>query len=133
VGTFTNLFSCTFKRCTISDDATLSPTGVVYLAAGWLPDLGGGAPGVVFDACTWPLVNLGRGPITNGDVVYRDCTITTGAHATGAAIIADRLEGLNFFTGSFAIGSATMIGVSLVLNGVVQMRGSAVYDPPSLA
>lgn len=134
LGTFVNIFVSDFVRCTISDDPTLHPSGTVYLSSGWLPDFGGGGDGsTLFDRCTWSLVGLGRGPFTFG-TTYRDCSITTGPSATGAASAFGRWEGVNTFSGAHLnqYRPGTIAG-KLTMNGTVLLRGSKTYDPPSIA
>lgn len=62
VGAFTRAYPNTdanlatkFKRCLITDDVTLSPTGQTYGGGGGylLFDVGGGETNITFDECTW--------------------------------------------------------------------------------
>lgn len=120
-----------FLRCEITDDPALSPTGVVFLASGWIPDFGGGAQNVLFDQCDFRMVATGRGPYSY-DCIYRDCRISVTGTPTHVAFPFGVHEGRNIVDAGLPAQLAFNVGRTIV-QGTVLLEGSKTYDPPSIA
>lgn len=123
-----------FRDCKFSDDPTLSPTGTAYGRAG-LNTAGANPTYAYCKRCSWDAghqdhANLGYGAI------LEDCSVTVaGSFTIGIGGLIE-FKGRTNMTGTgVAFGNMPngIFGGLFTLNGVVQMRGSATYDPPSLA
>jgi hypothetical protein len=110
-----------FTSCRFTDDASLSPTGQVYLGgAGQAPIVSLVGPNVMFDGCRFDLIGSGTLPQTPPTAIYRNCKMSQ--RSPRVARVQGRFQGTTTIDGP-ARPSGTIEG-SVTLNGRPLPRGA---------